>query len=64
MKSKKQKFKVNPTKEVISMMARLVRVGIDPGETVPRRVQWWRYSDIGSGTFESRLHRHDGEHEE
>jgi len=58
-KQKQKRFQMNPTKEVISMMARLVRVGIDPGETVPRRVQWWRYSDIGSGTFESRLKHHD-----
>jgi len=56
MKSNTERRKIDPAKEVIAGMLRLARVGINPGETIPRAVQKIIYSDIGSGSFESRLH--------
>jgi hypothetical protein len=62
MNAKAQKFKIDPAKEVIAMMVRLARSGIDPGETLPQAVRRFlthSYDVNYDGEVVSRLKRHD-----
>jgi len=61
----KKKFQVNPAREVVATMTRLIRVGIDPGETIPQVVQRFLThsydNDINDGEVIGYLKHHDEE---